>query len=142
MDVARGIRRNQGDVHLLERLRDLLGAMPGDDPDTEKIVIDSVGDLATTIEHWKHLEGPAAEAKLFPLAVYMADVWSAALLLAQSGAEKRLGWEPAGRKGLVARLYVKSHLAPTQPYRGIDDACEDIERFDELLAGAFVDPRS
>ena len=36
------------------------------------------------------LEGDVAEAKLFALSEYLADVWSAALLLAQSGAEKRL----------------------------------------------------
>jgi len=141
LDVARGIRRNQGDVALLERFRELLAQAPGDDPATEKLVVESVDDVAEMIEHWKHLEGDVAEAKLFPLSEYLADVWSAALLLAQSGAEKRLGWAPAGRKALIARLFVQRHLAPTPPRRGIDEPAEDVERFDELLAGAFVDPR-
>ncbi len=141
LDVARGIRRNQGDVALLERLRELLAEAPGDDPGTEKIVVDAVEDLAGTVARWKQLEGPVAEAKLFPLTEYFADVWSAALLLAQSGTEKRLGVGPSGRKALVARLFVRAHLAPPSPHRGIDEPCEDVERFDELLAGAFVDDR-
>lgn len=142
LDVARGIRRNKGDETLLERLVDLSAQAPGDDPTTEKLAIDAIADLAVAIEHWKQLEGDVAEAKLFPLTEYLADVWSAALLLAQSGAEKRLGWTPTGRKALVARLYVQRHLAPTPAHRGIDEPCEDIERFDDLLAGAFVDPRA
>ncbi len=141
LDVARGIRRNQGDVALIERFRELLDQAPGDDPATEKSVGAAVDDVADAIEHWKCLEGDAAEAKLFPLTEYLADVWSAALLVAQSGAEKRLGWTPVGRKALVARLFVQRHLAPTAPRRGIDDPCEDVERFDELLAGALVDDR-
>lgn len=141
LDVARGIRRNQGDVALLDRFRELLTQAPGDDPVTEKLVIDAVDDVAETIEHWKRLDGDVAEAKLFPLTEYLADVWSAALLLAQSGAEKRLGWAPTGRKALVARLFVQRHLAPTPAHRGIDEPSEDVERFDDLLAGAFVDPR-
>lgn len=141
LDVARGIHRNHGDVAFVERLQDLLGEMAGDDPDTEKLVIDAVADLTESIAHWKRLEDPEAQVKLFPLTVYMADVWSAALLLAQAGAEKRLGLEPAGRKSLVARLFVRSHLAPVPPHRGIDEASEEIERFDVLLQGAFVDER-
>ncbi len=141
LDVARGIRRNQGDVALLDRFRELLAQAPGDDPATEKLVIDAYHDVAETIENWKRLEGDVAEAKLFALTEYLADVWSAALLLAQSGAEKRLGWTPTGRKALVARLFVQRHLAPVPAHRGIDEPSEDVERFDELLAGAFVDPR-
>lgn len=141
LDVARGIRRNHGDVAFIERLQDLLGEMAGDDPDTEKLVIDAVADLTEAIVHWKRLEDPEAQVKLFPLTVYMADVWSAALLLAQAGAEKRLGLEPAGRKSLVARLFVRSHLAPMPPHRGIDEASEEIEHFDLLMRGTFVDPR-
>ncbi|MBS1848589.1 MAG: acyl-CoA dehydrogenase family protein, partial [Actinobacteria bacterium] len=55
LDIARAIRRNQGDVALLERLRDLVNGFPGDGSGTEAIVIDAVADLAETIEHWKAL---------------------------------------------------------------------------------------
>lgn len=141
LDVARGIRRNQGDVAFLARLGELVEQWPGDDTATEAIVHDAVADLADTIERWKHLEGPESQTKLFPLNVYMADVWSACLLLAQAGAERRLGIEPAGRKGLVARLFVRDHLAALPPHRGIDEPSEEIERFDLLLSGVFVDER-
>lgn len=141
LDVARGIRRNQGDVTFIDRLRHLLGEMPGDDEATEAIVIDAVADLTDTIARWKKLTDPEAQSKLFPLTVYMADVWSAALLLAQAGAEKRLGLEPAGRKALIARLFTKWHLAPVPPHRGIDEPDEHVARFDLLLRGAFVDRR-
>ncbi len=142
LDVARGIRRNNGDVLFVERLQDLLSDAPGDDTATEELVNNSVADLMITIDKWKGLEGPISEAKLFPLTAYMADVWSAALLLAQSGFEKRSTGIADGRKALVARLFVQRHLAPTPVHRGIDEACEDLERFDELLAGAFVDERN
>lgn len=141
LDVARGIRRNQGDVTLIERFHELLAQAPGEDPATEKVVRDAVADVEETIERWKRLEGPLAEAKLFALTDHLADVWSAVLLLAQSGAEKRLGWQPAGRKALVARLFVQSHLVPRPPHLRIDEPAEELERFDDLLAGAFVDPR-
>lgn len=141
LDVARGIRRNNGDVLFVERLQDLLSDAPGDDAATEELVNNSVADLMITIDKWKGLEDPVAQAKLFPLTVYMADVWSAALLLAQSGFEKRSTGGTDGRKALVARLFAQRHLAPTPAHRGIDEPCEDVERFDDLLAGAFIDER-
>lgn len=142
LDVARGIRRNQGDVALLEHLRELLADAPGDDHVTEQLVMDAVEDLAETIERWKQLDDPEAQAKLFPLTVYMADVWSAVLLLAQAGAEKRLGIEPVGRKALVARLFTRWHLAPAPAHRGIGEPSEELDHFADLLQGAFVDTRA
>jgi len=80
-----------------------------------------------------------AEARLFPLAQYMVDVYAAALLLEQAGAESQL--VGAGRKSLIARLYARSHLADPGPLRRIDAPAEDIERFKELSDGALIDQR-
>lgn len=140
LDVARGIRRNNADQALLARLHELIDLAPGVDPETEQIVTDAVHDLAETVERWKQLDGDVAEAKLFALTNYFADVWSAALLVAQSGAQARMG-QRDGRKALIARLYVSAHLGAPGAHRGIDSSCENIERFDELLAGAFLDDR-
>ena len=58
---------------------------------------------------WQALDRPTAEARLFPLAQFMVDVYAGALLVEQAG------WEQAemgsDRKELVARLYVRTHLA-------------------------------
>ena len=74
---------------------------------------------------------------LFPLAQFMGDVYAGALLTEQAA------WERAengtDRKALVARLYAQRYLADRGPLRGLDvDGDEAIERFDELVAGAFT----
>ena len=59
--------------------------------------------------------GPSAEARLFPLAQLMVDVYAGALLLEHAGYEQReLGTD---RKSLVARLYARRHLADHGPLR-------------------------
>jgi hypothetical protein len=70
----------------------------------------------------------------------MVDVYAAALLLEQAGYEQReLG---SDRKALVARLYVRRHLAELGPLRGIDEPrSEELERFKDLVDGALVDDR-
>ena len=78
-----------------------------------------------------------AEARLFPLAQFMGDVYAGALLTEQAA------WERAenrtDRKALVARLYARRYLADLGPLRGLDaDGDEAIERFDELAAGALA----
>ena len=82
---------------------------------------------------------PTAEARLFPLAQFMVDVYAGALLVEQAG------WEQAelgsDRKELVCRLYVRAHLADPGPLRGIDLPPEELERFKDLCDGAFVDER-
>jgi acyl-CoA dehydrogenase len=77
-----------------------------------------------------------AEARLFPLAQFMGDVYGAALLTEQAA------WERAtsrgDRKELVARLYAQRYLADRGPLRGIDaDSDEALDRFDELADGAL-----
>jgi hypothetical protein len=83
------------------------------------------------------LDGAVAEARLFPLAQFMGDVYACALLTEQAA------WERAERrtdhKALVARLYAQRYLADRGSLRGIDiEGDEAIERFDELVAGALT----
>ncbi len=141
LDVRRGIGKEQADEPLLGRIRAALESAPPDDQATLELVSATVENLAATIERWKQLEGPVAEARLFSLAQYMADVYAAALLLEQSGQDRRLDAPAAGRKALVARLYAKAHLAPAGPQREIDGPAEDLEQFKLLSDGALVDQR-
>ncbi|MFG6197848.1 hypothetical protein [Nonomuraea sp. JJY05] len=46
-----------------------------------------IGDLSKAITAWSKLPGEVAEARLFPLAQFMADVYSAALLVEQAAWE-------------------------------------------------------
>ncbi len=101
---------------------------------------DHIDRLESTIERWEALDPATAEARLYPLAQYMADVYAAALLVEQAGFEHTdLG---SDRKALVARLYVRSHLTERGPGRGIDEPAEELARFKELWDGALVDDRS
>ena len=96
-----------------------------------------IDDLATAIDVWRALDRTTAEARLFPLAQFMVDVYAAALLLEQAGWEEtELGTD---RKQVVARLFVREHLADRGPARGIDAPAEELQRFKDLVDGAFVD---
>jgi hypothetical protein len=139
LDVRRGIEREQADVAFLHRLRSALDLAPQDDP-TTSVVAESIDQLTNAIERWKTLDRTVAELRLFPLAEFMVDVYSAAVLLEQAGYEQReLG---SDRKSLVARLYARRHLADRGPFRGIDEPrSEELERFKDLWDGALVDSR-
>jgi acyl-CoA dehydrogenase len=134
LDVRRGIERSKAHEPFLARLRDAVSV--SDDDDTTSLVSHRVEDLDAAITAWTKLDGAVAEARLFPLAQFMGEVYAAALLTEQAA------WERAerrtDRKALVARLYVARYLADRGPLRGIDtDADEAIERFDELVSGAL-----
>jgi alkylation response protein AidB-like acyl-CoA dehydrogenase len=138
LDVRRGIEREQADVALLDRMREALGAAPAGDA-TAALVASHVDHLGDAIEQWRRLDRRVGEARLFPLAQLMADVYSAALLVELAAYEQReLG---SDRKALVARLFVRRHLAEPGPLRGIDDPAEDLDRFKDLWDGALVDDR-
>ncbi|MGH9275811.1 MAG: acyl-CoA dehydrogenase family protein [Acidimicrobiales bacterium] len=139
LDVRRGIERDQADVAFLERLRAALDRAPTDDA-TTALVAERVDQLATAVDRWKALDRTTGELRLFPLAELMVDVYAAALLLEQAGYEQReLG---SDRKALVARLYVRRHLAELGPLRGIDEPrSEELERFKDLWDGALLDDR-
>jgi acyl-CoA dehydrogenase len=134
LDVRRGIEQTQAHETLLARLRDAVSVSDADE--TTSLVARRVEDLDAAITAWSKLDSSVAEARLFPLAQFMGDVYAAALLTEQAA------WERAtrggDRKALVARLYAQRYLADRGPLRGIDtDSDEALERFDELVDGAL-----
>ncbi len=139
LDVRRAMERDGAEQPFLDRLREAVGRAPSGDPATRDLVERRVDDLAGAIEAWRALDRTTGEARLYPLAQFMVDVYAAALLLEQAGWEQEeLG---SDRKALVARLYVREHLADRGPLRGIDDPAEELSRFKDLVDGAFVDER-
>jgi alkylation response protein AidB-like acyl-CoA dehydrogenase len=137
LDVRRGIERDGADQPFLDRLRAAVERAPRDDPSTRDLVARRIDDCARAIEAWRALDRPTGEARLYPLAQLMVDVYAAALLLEQAGWEQdELG---SDRGSLVARLYARDHLADHGPLRGIDSPAEELARFKDLVDGAFAD---
>jgi acyl-CoA dehydrogenase len=110
-----------------------------DDDETTRLVASRIEDLDAAITAWTKLDRlnrEAAEARLFPLAQFMGDVYAGALLAEQAAWERET--QGSDRKALVARLYALRYLADRGPLRGIDaDSDEALERFDELVDGAL-----
>jgi acyl-CoA dehydrogenase len=134
LDVRRGIERIGAHQPLLERLHDAVSV--SDDDDTTRLVRRRIEDLEAAITAWTKLPADVAEARLFPLAQFIGDVYAGALLTEQAA------WEHAtrgtDRKSLVARLYARRYLAERGPLRGIDDELDEgLERFPELADGAL-----
>ncbi len=137
LDVRRAIERDSADEPFLDRLRQAVGGAPSDDPATRDLVTSRIDDVARAIETWRRLDRTTGEARLYPLAQFMIDVYAAAMLLEQAGWEHdELG---SDRGSLVARLYARDHLAERGPLRGIDAPAEELARFKDLVDGAFVD---
>jgi acyl-CoA dehydrogenase len=138
LDVRRGIEKTRAHEALLARLRDAVSV--SDDDETTRLVARRVEDLDAAITAWSKLDTRLAEARLFPLAQFMGDVYAAALLTEQAAWEREA--RGGDRKALVARLYAQRYLADRGPLRGIDaDSDEALERFDELRDGAFKPER-
>ncbi|MFI6514222.1 acyl-CoA dehydrogenase family protein [Spirillospora sp. NPDC050679] len=139
LDVRRAIVRQDAHEPFLDRLTEAAGRAPEGDDATAGLVHERIGHLRQAVDRWRALDPATAEARLYPLAQYMADLYAAALLLEQAG------WERAAhgtdRKALVARLYARAHLADRGPLRGIDDPAEDLDRFTDLAEGALDDRR-
>ena len=74
LDVRRGIERANAHEPLLARLHDAVSV--SDDDDTTALVSRRVEDLDAAITAWTKLDGAVAEARLFPLAQFMADVYA------------------------------------------------------------------
>ena len=135
LDVRRGIEQTRAHETLLARLRDAVSV--SDDDETTRLVAGRVEDLDAAITAWTKLDREIAEARLFPLAQFMGDVYAAALLTEQAAWERSS--RGGDRKALVARLYAQRYLAERGPLRGIDaDSDEALERFDELVDGALT----
>ena len=137
LDVRRAIERDGADQPFLDRLRAAVHGAASGDTATVELVTARIDDLATAIDAWRALDRTTAEARLYALAQFMVDVYAAALLLEQAGWEEtELGTD---RKQLVARLFVREHLADRGPVRGIDAPPEELQRFKDLVDGAFID---
>ncbi|GAA0246946.1 DNA alkylation response protein [Actinomadura nitritigenes] len=136
LDVRRAVERDDAHEPFLDRLAGAVASAPGGDDATADLVNARIGHLREAIGKWRGLDRATAEARLYPLAQYMADVYAAALLLEQAGWER--ADSGADRKALVARLYARRHLADAGPLRAIDAPAEDLERFKDLADGAFV----
>ncbi|MEX2227412.1 MAG: acyl-CoA dehydrogenase family protein [Dehalococcoidia bacterium] len=138
LDVRRAIERDRADVPLVERLREAV-ANAGESP-AANVLARRIDDLSAAIEAWKELDRVTAEARLFPLAQFMGDVYAGALLCEQAEWELReLG---DTRKGVVADLFVRRYLDDQSPLRGIDAPRDPaLEHFDALVAGALIDDR-
>ncbi|MDT5116109.1 MAG: acyl-CoA dehydrogenase [Mycobacterium sp.] len=134
LDVRRGIEQTQAHETLLARLHDAVSV--SDDDETTGLVARRIEDLDAAITAWTKLDSAVAEARLFPLAQFMGDVYAGALLVEQAAWERETrGGE---RKALVAALYAQRYLADRGRLRGIDaDSDEALERFDELVDGAL-----
>jgi alkylation response protein AidB-like acyl-CoA dehydrogenase len=134
LDVRRGIEQTRAHETLLARLHDAVSVSDADE--TTSLVARRIEDLDAAITAWAKLDSSVAEARLFPLAQFMGEVYAAALLTEQAA------WERAtrggDRKALVARLFAQRYLAARGPLRGIDaDSDEALGRFDELADGAL-----
>jgi alkylation response protein AidB-like acyl-CoA dehydrogenase len=137
LDVRRAMERDEAHVPFLARLREAVGQAPTGDDATAVLVAERIDDLEEAIEHWQSLDRTTAEARLYPLAQFMVDVYAAALLLEQAGWEQdALG---SDRKALVARLYGRSHLAAPSRLRGVEAPPEELERFKDLVEGTLTD---
>jgi acyl-CoA dehydrogenase len=134
LDVRRGIEQARAHETLLARLRDAVSV--SDDDETTRLVAGRVEDLDAALTAWSKLDSAVAEARLFPLAQFMGDVYAGALLTEQAAWERDT--RGGDRKALVARLYARRYLADRGPLRGIDaDSDEGLERFEELVDGAL-----
>ncbi|HEY5335535.1 MAG TPA: acyl-CoA dehydrogenase family protein [Mycobacteriales bacterium] len=139
LDVRRAMDREQAHKPFLDHLRGAVAAGSGEDT-TGLLVERRIDDLERAIDGLSGLDPAIAEARLQPLAQLMCDVLTGALLVEQAGHEQRTAG--ADRKALVARLWCARHLADRDRMSQIIDAADDLARFDELVAGAFVDDRA
>jgi alkylation response protein AidB-like acyl-CoA dehydrogenase len=140
LDVRRGIEREQAHVPFINRLRAAVASAAAlDDQETVRAVANRVEEIATAVDRWSRLDRPVGEARLYPLAWAMSEVYAGALLV------EAAAWEAdtlgSDRKALVARLFCRAHLSDGGSLAVLDQPAEDLERFKELWDGAFVDGR-
>jgi len=140
LDVRRAIEREAADEPFLARIDEALDNA-GEAVPAASMVRERNQDLAVAIESWKRLDGETAEARLFALSQFMAEVFAAAMLCERAEWELREFGDD--RKSLVAELYTQRHLAHPNAVRNIDAPVDPaIDRFGELVAGALVDARA
>ena len=137
LDVRRAIERENAHEQYFTHVDGLLDRSL-DDP-TTALVRQRRNDLEQAVDRWSALDRDAAEIRLWQLAHAMADVLTGALLTEQAGYADNT--DEGARKALVAELWSRNHLAVRDPLDALDDAPIELERFEELVAGALVDDR-
>ena len=138
--MRRAIEREAADEPFLARIDEALDNA-GEAVPAARTIRERKQDLAVAIDSWKKLDRETAEARLFPLSQFMAEVFAAAML------SERAEWELRefgdDRKSLVAELYTQRYLAHPNAVRDIDAPVDPaIDRFGDLVAGAVVDVRA
>ena len=137
LDVRRAIEREQAHEQYFTHIDELLDRSI--DTTTTGLVRRRRDDLERAIDRWSALAGATGELRLWQLAHVMADVLTGALLTEQ--AAYAAGNDEGARKALVAELWTRHHLNARDPLDALDDDPIELTRFDELVAGALVDPR-
>jgi alkylation response protein AidB-like acyl-CoA dehydrogenase len=140
LDVRRAIVRDDAHLELFARAADAVDRAPADLPDqraARQAVADQLDRARRAVDRWRTLPEPLAEARLFPLAQVLVDLYAGAALLDQVTHEAT--GSGADRKALVAALYARRHLAPPDPLGGVGEDGTELDRFKELRDGAFVD---
>ncbi|OOK75431.1 acyl-CoA dehydrogenase, C-terminal domain protein [Mycobacterium kansasii] len=74
LDVRRGMEQSRAHEPLLARMRDAVSV--SDDDETTRLVSRRIEDLDAAITAWTKLDREVAEARLFPLAQFMGDVYA------------------------------------------------------------------
>ena len=140
LDVRRAIQREAADVPFLARINEALDNA-GEAIPLAGVVRERAEDLRGAIDAWKQLEGTTAEARLFALSQFMAEVYAAAILCER--AEWELRTFDDDRKSVIATLYAERYLTDRNRMRDIDAPNNvALERFDDLVDGTLVDTRS
>ncbi|MDA8280715.1 MAG: acyl-CoA dehydrogenase family protein [Actinomycetota bacterium] len=144
LDVRRAMVKEQAHEALFARVADAVDAAPACEPEertARELVAAGLDRARRAVRLWSGLEPQVAEARLYPLAQLLADVYAGATLLEQVTHQRAAGSPAAGsgRKALVASLYARRHLASPDPLAAIGDEPTDLLRFKELCDGAFID---
>jgi hypothetical protein len=136
LDVRRAIQRESADVPFLARVNEALDNA-GEAIPAAGIVRDRAEDLRGAINAWKQLEETTAEARLYALSQFMAEVYAGAILCER--AEWELRTFNDDRKSLIATLYTERYLTDRNRMRDLDLPNNlAIDRFDDLVSGALV----
>jgi hypothetical protein len=139
LDVRRAIERENADEPFFARISEAV-ENSGEAIPAARVVERRANDLQAAVGAWKQLEGDVAEARLFPMAQFMAEVYTAAMLCERADWELREFGDD--RKSLVATLYTQRYLGEPDPLRNVASSdSPELERFSELVAGSLVDDR-
>ena len=140
LDVRRAIERENADEPFFARIREAVDNA-GEAIPAARVVRSRADALEAAVGAWKQLDGEVAEARLFPMAQFMAEVYTAAMLCERAEWELREFGDD--RKSLVATLYTQRYLGEPDPWRNVASPdSPELERFSELVAGSLVDDRA